>query len=289
VRKFPWGRPLSRRSSPRMANGPGARLNVYERRLRWRAHVAAAAHPRTAAFVNRRFGAAALAADTAVVIDGFPRSANTFTVAAFQLAQAHPVRVAHHLHSAGALIAACRRDLPVMMLIREPPGPLISTLRFSPYLDLSAVARWYLRFHERLLPWRERMVVVPFDAAVAHADRAVIARNDRFGTTFAAPRLDEEHRNRIDRIIDAATVHRGGAWPVRSYLSGKTSLASIASLVNDARGGEVTAHLVARPVSGRPSARDLEAAWERLGALRHETMAVYREFAGAAALPAGAP
>src|SRR5262245_54574684 len=36
--------------------------------------------------------------DTDAVIEGFPRSANTFAAAAFALAQTTPVRLAHHLH-----------------------------------------------------------------------------------------------------------------------------------------------------------------------------------------------
>jgi len=36
--------------------------------------------------------------DTEIVIEGYPRSANTFAVVAFLLAQGHPVKIAHHLH-----------------------------------------------------------------------------------------------------------------------------------------------------------------------------------------------
>src|SRR5262245_45373054 len=38
-------------------------------------------------------------ADTELVIDGYMRSANTFAVYAFQMAQRRPVRLAHHLHA----------------------------------------------------------------------------------------------------------------------------------------------------------------------------------------------
>lgn len=39
-----------------------------------------------------------VARDTEIVIEGYPRSANTFAVAAFLLAQGRPVKIAHHLH-----------------------------------------------------------------------------------------------------------------------------------------------------------------------------------------------
>ncbi|RMG27959.1 MAG: hypothetical protein D6732_19595, partial [Methanobacteriota archaeon] len=39
-----------------------------------------------------------IGARTEIVIEGYPRSANTFAVVAFRLAQNRPVKIAHHLH-----------------------------------------------------------------------------------------------------------------------------------------------------------------------------------------------
>ena len=64
---------------------------------------------------------------TELVIDGFTRSATTFAVYAFQLAQDRPIRLAHHLHAPAQLIEAARRGIPTMALIREPQGAILSS------------------------------------------------------------------------------------------------------------------------------------------------------------------
>src|SRR6266571_2862096 len=51
------------------------------------------------------------------VIDGYTRSACTFAVYAFQLAQDRPVRMAHHLHAPAQLIAAARMEIPALVVI----------------------------------------------------------------------------------------------------------------------------------------------------------------------------
>src|SRR2546427_7470725 len=55
---------------------------------------------------------------TDILIEGFPRSANSFSVAAFRLAQGPPVEVAHHTHAPANAIAAFRRHIPALILIR---------------------------------------------------------------------------------------------------------------------------------------------------------------------------
>src|SRR5207249_10371968 len=61
-----------------------------------------------------------LGTDTQLVLDGFTRSASTFAVVAFQLAQNDHVRVAHHLHAAAHLTAATALHVPALVTVREP-------------------------------------------------------------------------------------------------------------------------------------------------------------------------
>ncbi|HEX7247504.1 MAG TPA: hypothetical protein VF351_05320, partial [Actinomycetota bacterium] len=70
--------------------------------------------------LRRRQPQSTIGPDTQVVIDGFTRSASTFAVIAFQLAQDDHVRLAHHLHAPAQLLAATRAGLPTLMPIRPP-------------------------------------------------------------------------------------------------------------------------------------------------------------------------
>jgi hypothetical protein len=122
--------------------------------------------------------------DTQAVIDGYTRSASTFAVYAFQLAQPRPVRLAHHLHASAQLVEAARRGLPTLLVIRDPKGAVLSHMVREPDVDLVDALHAYRRFHEALLPVRDSLVVGRFDE-VTHEFATVVRRlNARFGTGF---------------------------------------------------------------------------------------------------------
>jgi hypothetical protein len=60
---------------------------------------------------------------TEIVIEGYPRSGNTFAVVAFRLAQGREIEIAHHLHAAAQIKRAARLDVPAFI------PPLLLTLR----------------------------------------------------------------------------------------------------------------------------------------------------------------
>ena len=122
---------------------------------------------------------------TDIVIEGFPCSANSFTVAAFATSQPGPIRVAHHLHAPGHVIAAVRRSVPALVLIRRPRDAVLEFVRTKPSLTVAQAARGYLRFYRPLLPFRDRFLVGTFDEVTTDLGSVVRRLNDRFGTSFA--------------------------------------------------------------------------------------------------------
>ncbi len=144
-----------------------------------------------------------LGPDTEIVIESFPRSASSFAVAAFRLAQEpHASRIAHHTHAPAQVIAAVRRGVPALVLIREPEEAVLSHVIYTPGLSPEASLRGYVRFHEPLLPYRHGFVVGLFEEVVSDFG-AVIARvNARFGTSFRPFEHRPEHLARIDREIE---------------------------------------------------------------------------------------
>jgi hypothetical protein len=121
---------------------------------------------------------------TQAVIDGYTRSATTFAVYAFQLAQAQPVRLAHHLHAAAQLMQAARRGLPTLMLIRDPKGAVLSQLVREPDIDLLDALFAYRRFHESLLPYKDSFVVADYPDVIDNLGAVIRRMNLRFGTTY---------------------------------------------------------------------------------------------------------
>ncbi len=123
--------------------------------------------------------------DTELVIDGYTRSATTFAVYAFQLSQDRPVRLAHHLHAPAQLIEGARRGLPVLALIREPRGAILSQLIRYPDIALRDALVAYSRFYEHLRPYRENFVVGEFKQVTQDFGAVVRQLNTHFGTNFA--------------------------------------------------------------------------------------------------------
>jgi hypothetical protein len=122
---------------------------------------------------------------TELVIDGFTRSATTFAVYAFQLAQDRPVRLAHHLHAPAQLIAAARRGIPAVALLREPQGAILSQIIQEPNVAFPDALFAYARFYERLMPYQASFVVGEFSQVTGEFGAVIRQVNERFGTDFA--------------------------------------------------------------------------------------------------------
>jgi hypothetical protein len=123
-------------------------------------------------------------AETEVCIEGVPRSGNTYAVIAFQVAQGRTVSIAHHVHAAGAVIAAARMGTPVLVLVRKPEEAVLSYLVRWPHLTMGHALRVYVHFYAPLLPYRTRFVVGRFEDVVHDFGKVTRDLNQRFGTSF---------------------------------------------------------------------------------------------------------
>jgi hypothetical protein len=147
--------------------------------------------------------------DTDIVIEGFPRSANTFTVAAFSMSQSRPVRVAHHLHAPGHVIAAVRRGLPALVLVRHPEDAVLEYLIRRPRLGMRQAVRGYVRFYQPLLPYTNRFVVGSFERVTTDLGAVIRQVNRRFGTSFEE--FDHSEDN-VKRVFEAIELDYSGAY-----------------------------------------------------------------------------
>jgi len=152
--------------------------------------------------------------DTELVIEGYPRSANTYAVVAFERAQPAPVRMAHHLHAASQILNGVRAGRPVLVLLRDPREAVASLAVRSPDISIAAALRFYARFHRAALPVLEHCFVAPYAAVIGEYDRVIEGLNNRFGTAFAVPPADPPFVAACFRSIDEIdrrTSRRGGS------------------------------------------------------------------------------
>jgi hypothetical protein len=161
-----------------------------------------------------------LNARTELVIEGYFRSANTFSVHAFQLSQDKPVQLAHHLHAPAQLIVAARRHIPVLLLIREPEGAILSELLYDD-VALPDALEAYARFYTALLPYLDSFVIGEFEQVTNDFGSVIRQLNKRFGTSFN----EFEHTDATARECFDLMNYRGTlSEVVYSFESGVISL-----------------------------------------------------------------
>ncbi len=122
--------------------------------------------------------------DTEIVIEGYPRCANTFTVVAFCQSQARKVKVAHHLHASAQILLAQRLGLPAILLIRDPVDAIVSLIIRHPDLDVDRCLRDYLVFYGSLEHMSSYPVVAEIDDVTNNLGGVIREVNRKFSTTF---------------------------------------------------------------------------------------------------------
>ena len=160
---------------------------------------------------NRRFLRRVVRRGTAVCIEGFPRSANSYAFLAFR--RWNPgVRVGHHLHSPVQVKRAVSLGVPCAVLIRPPLDVVASVLVMDRgRISDTAAYRSYLQFYTRALPFRERVVVAPF-AEVTRDPAAMVERiNASFGTSFAAEPMTAAASRELMTRMERTQTERGRA------------------------------------------------------------------------------
>jgi hypothetical protein len=222
----------SPRRSPEPTDGnregyPAPRRSAVIRTLReWRslARTVIERYPRLYLPIARRRGWGEVpTAETEFVIEGYPRSGNTFATAAFGMAKTGPYpRVARHTHAPATVIAAAKRGIPALVLIRRPEDAVLSVVIRQLDLSMRAALRAYIAFYAPLLRYRDGFVVATFDELIQDFGTVTKRVNQRFGTTFgvfehtkgnaekALAMIEEEERRRYG---EGRALHLKAAYP----------------------------------------------------------------------------
>jgi hypothetical protein len=155
---------------------------------------------------------------TAIVIEGFLRSGNTFSVAAFQIANGAVLHVGRHLHGAPHVLRAVRLRLPTLVLIREPRDAVLSYLVRRPTLTPHDAVLEYLDFYRTAWPARHGFVVGPFDQVTSDFGAVLDRVNARFGTAFHPYEPTPENEERAFRLVEEMNRRETGGEVVESLV-----------------------------------------------------------------------
>jgi hypothetical protein len=156
---------------------------------------------------RRGFSANIVGPQSRIVIEGYPRSANSYAVAAFLFANGR-VPLGHHLHSPVNVELGVARKLPVVLLVRRPLDAIASLLLRAPAMSPRVAIGRYIRFHRRLVPLLSEVVVAPYEVVIADFGAVIDEVNRRFGTAFQRYERTPEHEEALRWHIDwSGRVH----------------------------------------------------------------------------------
>ena len=154
----------------------------------------------------------AVSPDKLVVIEGFPRSGNSFARRAFIMAQGEGfevTRVAHHLHVPAQIVLAARWGIPTILLIRKPRDAVLSLVIRDP-ISVDQALKYYVSFYETAEEYRDACVLGRFEDVTGDFGRVMQRLNDRFGTRFCVFHHDEEIVNELFAGMEAQARKRYG-------------------------------------------------------------------------------
>lgn len=162
---------------------------------------------------SSRFLRRVLGPDTAVMIEGFPRSGNSFANRAFQHANPElSERIATHVHLSAHVIQAAGANVPTIVPFRHPQDCLPSLYALRRSVDEAATdpknldtwLRDYIAFSERVSTVGDRVVLVPFDQLTTDYGAVIDRVNVQFGTSFV--RFDHNEHS-VAEVFSTSGTH----------------------------------------------------------------------------------
>ena len=132
-------------------------------------------------------------AKTDIVIEGFPRSGNSFCNRAFGFANPNAV-IATHVHSSAHVIYASKLRVPILVTVRNPEDCIASlfALRCSigpsaTYIDkneLNDEIKRYINFHKRINKVSSEIFITQFENVTSDFGKVIDELNSVYKTEF---------------------------------------------------------------------------------------------------------
>ena len=142
---------------------------------------------KTAEALRRKYNRNFICADTTdMVVEGYPRSSNTFTVDFLYLLMERAGKtghIAHHTHDVTNLLLGLKLGVPAVVLLRDPVEAVASFMIYSD-LDVTEAVQRYVDFYQPLQAVKRRTMIVPFEILTGDFNVFVSALNTRFGMSL---------------------------------------------------------------------------------------------------------
>jgi hypothetical protein len=135
--------------------------------------------------------------DTQLVIEGFPRSANTFAVFALQYAQPFQLKIAYHFHASAQIFRAISLGIPTLVVIRNPRDSVASFVARWSEVSESQALELYISFYKSISKYKASYVIGDFEEITQNFSKIIQRINSRFGTNFVLFSDSQEDRAKV--------------------------------------------------------------------------------------------
>lgn len=150
---------------------------------------------------------------TDVVIEGYPRSGNSFAETAFLFPEKNQsIRMASHLHLPAHVSRGVRLRKPCLILIRKPTEAIASLiLYYNRQYPLRQAIREYIDFYELVHKKRDQVCIATFDEVRTDFGEVMRRFNRQFLCAFAPFEHTPEHETACFKTLERAAEKKYGA------------------------------------------------------------------------------
>jgi hypothetical protein len=153
---------------------------------------------------------------TDVIIEGFPRSANSWTCHVFQyLSQKQynkRLKIASHLHASSQIKKGLKLNIPIILLIREPIDAVSSLLMMNKNLSPPSVLNDYLRMYNSLKKFKDKILVVKFDDIIQKPNKIIKKFNVFSNFDFSCELTNNDIEELKNQIKKSDLKAQGGKY-----------------------------------------------------------------------------
>jgi hypothetical protein len=148
---------------------------------------------------------------TTVLVDSYPRSANSFFEAAFSKAHGGRESVAHHSHAAGQVRLGLKRKLPCIVLIRNPVSAIVSFYEMNEgSYSIEVCTLEYIKFYGALEELIDKITVLETVNIENRFYDLMEMMRDRYGLSVEPFTIDAATRAELFQTVDETGLERNG-------------------------------------------------------------------------------
>ena len=149
--------------------------------------------------------------DSELVVEAFPRSANTTSMYALFYAQGSSFKVGHHLHVSAHIKYAVSRDIPCLVIMRNPLDCVASRMVMKKGGVAKDIVKDYIDFSKSVQRLRTKLVIVGFEDVIKEGlGFAIEEVNVKFATDFCKPDASEEEKAWVDQQVRKWNLEKSG-------------------------------------------------------------------------------